>query len=60
MTDLQHVLNTYFVNMFKPETSNVVVVSTPAKITDIQKGFNDLGFNMKSITLNDVTMDGFP
>ncbi|KAI8327052.1 Metalloenzyme, LuxS/M16 peptidase-like protein [Choanephora cucurbitarum] len=58
MTDLQRVLNKYFVNMFKPDTSNVVVVSTPAKVADIQQGFNNLGFNMKSITLNDITIDG--
>ena len=58
MADLQRVLNKYFVNMFKPDTSNVVVVSTPAKVADIQHGFNNLGFNMKSITLNDITIDG--
>ncbi|GAA5806689.1 hypothetical protein MFLAVUS_000037 [Mucor flavus] len=59
LDDLQNVLNKYFVNMFKPETSNVVVVSTPTKIVDIQKGFEGLGFNIKSIALNDITMDGF-
>ncbi|RCI02438.1 hypothetical protein CU098_009467, partial [Rhizopus stolonifer] len=58
MDDLQHVLNKYFVNMFKPNTSNVVVVSTPNKIVDIQKGFERLGFGMKSIALNDITIDG--
>ncbi|GAA5796832.1 hypothetical protein HPULCUR_002210 [Helicostylum pulchrum] len=59
LDDLQDVLNKYFVNMFKQETSNVVVVSTPTKIVDIQKGFEGLGFNIKSIALNDITMDGF-
>lgn len=59
MDDLQRVLKKYFVNMFKPETSNVVVISTPNKIIDIQKGFEGFGYNIKSITLNDITMDGF-
>ncbi|KAG2209536.1 hypothetical protein INT47_008380 [Mucor saturninus] len=55
---LQNVLNKYFVNMFKPDTSNVVVVSTPTKNVDIQKGFESLGFNIKPIALNDITVDG--
>lgn len=45
--------------MFKPDTSNVVVVSTPTKNVDIQKGFERLGFNIKPISLNDITVDGF-
>jgi hypothetical protein len=44
--------------MFKPGKSDIVVVSTPTKTTDILKGFEESGFNMKSITLNDITMDG--
>lgn len=44
--------------MFKPDTSNVVVISTPTKNVDIQKGFEGLEFNIKSITLNDITVDG--
>jgi hypothetical protein len=58
MDDLQRVLNKYFVNMFKPDTSNVVVISTPTKIADIQKGFEGFGFNIKSVALNDITSDG--
>lgn len=58
MDALQNVLNKYFVNMFKPDTSNVVVISTPTKNVDIQKGFESLGFNIKSIALNDITVDG--
>lgn len=45
--------------MFKPEKSNVVVLSTPTKITEISSGFEKSGFNMKSISLNDITIDGF-
>jgi hypothetical protein len=45
--------------MFNPDTSNVVVISTPTKTNDIQKGFEGLGFNIKPISLNDVTIDGF-
>lgn len=59
MDDLQHVLNKYFVNMFKPDTSNVVVISTPTKIADIQKGFEGLGFGIKSVALNDINVDAF-
>jgi hypothetical protein len=59
MDDLQRVLIKYFVNMFRPDTSNVVVVSAPTKIVDIQKGFEGSGFSIKSITLNDITIDGF-
>ncbi|KAK4519276.1 uncharacterized protein ATC70_009508 [Mucor velutinosus] len=59
MDDLQHVLNKYFVNMFKPDTSNVVVISTPTKIVDIQKGFEGLGFGIKSVALNDINVDAF-
>ncbi|KAG1416659.1 hypothetical protein G6F58_005871 [Rhizopus delemar] len=57
LDDLQRVLNKYFVNMFNPRTSNVVVVSTPSKIADIQDAFQKLGFNMKSINLNDIKLD---
>lgn len=59
MEDLENVLIKYFVNMFKPDTSNVVVVSAPTKIVDIQKGFEGLGFGIKPITLNDITIDEF-
>lgn len=45
--------------MFKPDTSNVVVVSTPTKIVDIQKGFEGLGFGIKSVALNDINVDAF-
>ncbi|KAI9473757.1 MAG: Metalloenzyme, LuxS/M16 peptidase-like protein [Benjaminiella poitrasii] len=57
--DLQRVLSKYFVNMFKPDTSNVVVISAPSKIADIQKGFEGLGFEMKSTILNSITADSF-
>jgi hypothetical protein len=43
--------------MFRPEASNVMVVSSPTKIADIQKGFEDYGFAMKAITLNDLSLD---
>ncbi|KAI8972685.1 Metalloenzyme, LuxS/M16 peptidase-like protein [Pilobolus umbonatus] len=59
MDDLYRVLRKYFVNMFKPESSNVVVVSTPNKIDDIKKGFESSGFNMKLLALNDITVDTF-
>ncbi|KAI7904653.1 Metalloenzyme, LuxS/M16 peptidase-like protein [Cokeromyces recurvatus] len=59
INNLQHVLNKYFVNLFKPDTSNVAVISAPTKVTDIQKGFGGLGFELKSITLNDITIDSF-
>jgi hypothetical protein len=59
MDDLTRVLHKYFVNMFKPDTSNVVVISTPNKMKDIKKGFETLGFDMKTIGLNDITPDGF-
>ncbi|ORZ20228.1 Metalloenzyme, LuxS/M16 peptidase-like protein [Absidia repens] len=55
--DLHRVLEKYFANMFKPETSNVMVVSSPTKTADIQKGFEDHGFTMKTITLNDLSLD---
>ncbi|KAI9309061.1 Metalloenzyme, LuxS/M16 peptidase-like protein [Cunninghamella echinulata] len=55
--DLRSVLKKYFVNMFKPEGSNVVVVCSPTKTADIQSGFERYGFNMKSITLNDITLE---
>ncbi|KAI8369556.1 Metalloenzyme, LuxS/M16 peptidase-like protein [Radiomyces spectabilis] len=55
MDDLQRVLNKYLVHMFNPGTSNVVVVSAPAKIEEIQKGFEAVGFDMKSISLNDIS-----
>ncbi|KAI8644434.1 Metalloenzyme, LuxS/M16 peptidase-like protein [Parasitella parasitica] len=57
--DLQRVLSKYFVDMFKPDTSNVVVVSTPNKIDDIQKGFEGLDFDIKSVVLNDINLDDF-
>ncbi|KAG1456615.1 hypothetical protein G6F56_006789 [Rhizopus delemar] len=57
MDDLQRVLNKYFVNMFNPETSNVVVVSTPSKVSEIQQAFQETGFTMKSINLNDIKLD---
>lgn len=44
--------------MFKPETSNVMVASSPTKTNDIQKGFESHGFAMKAITLNDLSLDG--
>ncbi|ORX55668.1 hypothetical protein DM01DRAFT_1335062 [Hesseltinella vesiculosa] len=56
--DLHRILETYFVNLFQPSTSNVMVVSSPSKVTEIQEGFNGCGFNMKAITLNQVTIDG--
>jgi hypothetical protein len=58
MKDLEHVLNKYFVNLFKPDTSNVVVISTSTKIKDIQQGFQQLEFAVKPISLNDITIDG--
>lgn len=44
--------------MFKADKSNVVVMSAPTKTADILSGFEGCGFNMKSITLNDITVDG--
>jgi hypothetical protein len=58
MGDLTRVLHKYFVNMFKPDTSNVVVISTPNKMKDIKTGFETLGFDMKTVGLNDITSDG--
>lgn len=45
--------------MFKPDTSNVVVISTPTKIVDIQTGFERLGFGIKSVALNDINVNAF-
>ncbi|CEP07102.1 hypothetical protein [Parasitella parasitica] len=59
MDDLRRVLNKYFVDMFKPDTSNVVAISTPNKIEDIRKGFEGLGFVIKSVVLNDINVDAF-
>ncbi|KAI8341775.1 Metalloenzyme, LuxS/M16 peptidase-like protein [Chlamydoabsidia padenii] len=56
--DLHRVLKKYFANMFRPDTSNVMVVSSPTKTSDIQKGFEGHGFTMKTITLNDLSLDG--
>ncbi|KAI9276163.1 Metalloenzyme, LuxS/M16 peptidase-like protein [Sporodiniella umbellata] len=58
MEDLQRVLNQYFVNMFNAETSNVVVVSTPSKLGDIQEAFQKIGFSMKSIHLSEIKPEG--
>lgn len=58
MGDLQYILNKYFVNLFKPNMSNVVVVSTSSKVKDIQKGFEQLGFTIKQTTLNNITISG--
>ncbi|CAO3618389.1 unnamed protein product [Cunninghamella blakesleeana] len=55
--DLKRVLKAYFVNMFKPESSNVVVVCSPTKTADILNGFERYGFNMKSVTLNDIYLE---
>ncbi|KAG0191477.1 hypothetical protein DFQ28_011725 [Apophysomyces sp. BC1034] len=55
MEDLQRVLKKYFFNLFNPSTSNVVVVSSPAKVTDIHQGLESLGYSMKSISLNDIS-----
>ncbi|KAI8093910.1 Metalloenzyme, LuxS/M16 peptidase-like protein, partial [Halteromyces radiatus] len=56
--DLYRVLKTYFINMFRSESSNVVVVSSPTKTADIQKGFEGHGFAIKAISLNDISFDG--
>ncbi|GES88292.1 metalloenzyme, LuxS/M16 peptidase-like protein [Rhizophagus clarus] len=45
--DLYPMLTKYLVNLFKPETSNVVVISAPAKVKDIEQGFNGHGFKLK-------------
>lgn len=58
LEDLQRVLNKYFVNLFKADKSNVVVMSAPTKTAEILSGFEGCGFNIKSITLNDITVDG--
>lgn len=57
MDDLKKVLNKYFMNLFKPDASNVVTVSSPSKVADIQQGFQSLGFNMKTIGLNDIKLN---
>ncbi|KAI7861631.1 Metalloenzyme, LuxS/M16 peptidase-like protein [Spinellus fusiger] len=56
--DLYRVLDLYFVPMFNPATSNHVVISTPAKVTDMQKGFEQLGFQITSMTLNEIAESG--
>ncbi|KAF7726657.1 hypothetical protein EC973_008530 [Apophysomyces ossiformis] len=55
MEDLRRVLKKYFFNLFDPSASNVVVVSSPAKISDIHQGLENLGFSTKSISFNDVS-----
>ena len=52
-------LKKYFNNLFSADTSDVVVVSTPNKSAEIKSSFEACGFNMKSIALNDITLDGF-
>ncbi|KAI9323607.1 Metalloenzyme, LuxS/M16 peptidase-like protein [Dichotomocladium elegans] len=55
LEDLKRVLRKYFVNMFTPGKVNIVVVSSPGKTDDIQKGFASLGFDLEVKTLNDFS-----
>ncbi|GAB5591544.1 hypothetical protein Unana1_06444 [Umbelopsis nana] len=52
--DLYRVLNKYLVALFEPEKSNVVVVSTPGKVTEIADGFKSIGFKVATTSLDDV------
>jgi len=52
--DLHPMLTKYLINLFKPETSNVVVVSAPVKVKDVEQGFNGHGFKLKVKTLNSI------
>ncbi|PKK78220.1 hypothetical protein RhiirC2_730303 [Rhizophagus irregularis] len=52
--DLYPMLTKYLVNLFKPETSNVVVVSTPVKVKDVEQGFNGHGFKLKVKNLDSI------
>jgi Zn-dependent M16 (insulinase) family peptidase len=54
--DLHRVLDQYLVALFEPEKSNVVVVSTPGKVSEIADGFKSIGFNMTTTSLDDIIL----
>ncbi|CAG8713079.1 25810_t:CDS:10 [Gigaspora margarita] len=52
--DLHAMLIKYITKLYMPETSNVIVISTPGKVKDIQEGFNTHGFNLEVKSLDKV------
>ncbi|CAH1760312.1 8421_t:CDS:10 [Entrophospora sp. SA101] len=50
--ELNGLMKKYLLNLFKPETSIVIVVSTSNK--DIKKGFGESGFNLEEKTLDKI------
>ncbi|CAG8436117.1 11827_t:CDS:10 [Scutellospora calospora] len=52
--DLHIMLTKYITNLFKPETSNVVVISAPNKVKDVQEGFDTYGFKMEIKSLDNI------
>ncbi|CAI2171216.1 5030_t:CDS:10 [Funneliformis geosporum] len=52
--DFYPILVKYLLNLFKPETSNVVVVSTPVKVEDIGQEFNNHKFHLKVKNLDSI------
>jgi len=52
--ELNGLLKKYLLNLFKPETSIVIVVITPNKVKDIKKGFGESGFNLEEKTLDKI------
>ncbi|CAJ0908807.1 9134_t:CDS:10 [Entrophospora sp. SA101] len=52
--ELNGLMKKYLLNLFKPETSIVIVVSTSNKVKDIKKGFGESGFNLEEKTLDKI------
>ncbi|CAG8476216.1 27764_t:CDS:10 [Dentiscutata erythropus] len=52
--DLHAMLVKYITKLFMPETSNVVVISAPGKVKDVQEGFNTHGFKLEVKSLDKV------
>ncbi|CAG8536114.1 8053_t:CDS:10 [Ambispora leptoticha] len=55
--DLHVMLNKYLANLFLVETSNVVVVSSPTKVKDIQEGFVKHGFKLEEKALDSFIVE---
>ncbi|CAG8657149.1 528_t:CDS:10, partial [Cetraspora pellucida] len=50
--ELHIMLTKYITKLFMPETSNVVVISTPGKVKDVRKGFNTHEFKLEVKSLD--------
>ncbi|KAG0305550.1 hypothetical protein BGZ98_003958 [Dissophora globulifera] len=51
---MQHAMDKYLSNVFKPDSSIVVVTSATTKVKDISEGFKKLGFQLETKNIDEI------